>query len=284
MDRASVTAQILRLYEESSFNRVRAEDAICPEVAGLALYDAPLIGVAPAQDALFEAYKKPEAIGPWFMKPEEWLPGAKTVISLFFPFTEAVRASNRGQKDGPSPAWLHGRIEGQVFLTEYIARLRDWLISEGVSACAPMIDPRFQAVHNGNKFHEYGCVNEKTFGSNWSERHAAYAAGLGTFSLSKGLITEKGMAGRFTSVITGLELPADARPYTGLYDYCIQCGACVRRCPAQAIDLASGKDHTLCRTYLLRMREIHEPRFGCGLCQTHVPCEKGIPGLAAKRR
>jgi epoxyqueuosine reductase QueG len=30
-------------------------------------------------------------------------------------------------------------------------------------------------------------------GLTWSERHAAYAAGLGTFSLNDGLITDKGL-------------------------------------------------------------------------------------------
>jgi len=277
MDRTDIMKAVLRLYEESPDNRVSEADAICPEVAGLKMYDSPLVGVASAQDSLFEEYKKPEVIGPWFMGPHEWLPGAQTVISLFFPFTEEVRASNRTQKEEPSAAWLHGRIEGQTFLLRYIDRLREWFASQGVAACTPMTDSRFQAVHNGNKFHEYGCVTEKTFGSNWSERHAAYAAGLGTFGLSKGLITERGMAGRFASIIIDLTLEPDARPYTGVYDYCTQCGACARRCPAHAIDPEQGKDHIACRQWLLRMSEIHAPRYGCGLCQTGVPCEKCIP-------
>jgi len=35
--------------------------------------------------------------------------------------------------------------------------------------------------------------------SSWSERHAAYAAGLGTFSLNDALITPKGIAHRLGS-------------------------------------------------------------------------------------
>jgi len=141
----------------------------------------------------------------------------------------------------------------------------------------PAIDPRFEAVHNGNKFHEYGCVTERTFGSNWSERHAAYVCGLGTFGLSKGMITERGMAGRFASVIIEEQLETDERPYTDVYEYCTGCGACARRCPANAIDLKKGKDHIACRAWLLRMSEIHAPRYGCGLCQTGVPCESCRP-------
>ena len=40
----------------------------------------------------------------------------------------------------------------------------------------------------------------------------------------------------------------------------------------------TGKDHTICRECLLHFGEIHAPRYGCGLCQTGVPCEKCIPG------
>ena len=60
----------------------------------------------------------------------------------------------------------------------------------------------------------------------WSERHAAYVCGLRTFGLSKGLITKKGIAGRFTSLITDLPLLADERAYTDVYEYCTRCGAC----------------------------------------------------------
>ena len=39
------------------------------------------------------------------------------------------------------------------------------------------------------------------YASNWSERHVAYVCGLGTFGC-QGLITSKGLAGRFGSIIT----------------------------------------------------------------------------------
>ena len=122
--------------------------------------------------------------------------------------------------------------------------------------------------------------------SNWSERHAAYAAGLGTFGLSKGLITEKGMAGRFGSVITDAEFSPTIRPYSDPFEYCTMCGACMMRCPAGAIDkskgCALGKDQLICGPYLSGSRlPKHGPnervRYGCGKCQVGVPCENGIP-------
>jgi len=42
--------------------------------------------------------------------------------------------------------------------------------------------------------------------SNWSERHIAYAAGMGTFSLNDAFITEKGIAIKLLSVVTELEI------------------------------------------------------------------------------
>lgn len=279
MERNDILQMINKLWAESAENRLSEELALRPELAGMQIYEAPLVGFGSAADPLFEEYKKPEINGPWAMTPEEWLPGAQTVISLFFPFTDEVKKSNRSQKDGPSSEWLHGRIEGQVFLTSFIDRLRDWFEEQGISACAPMTDPRFAAVRGGNNFHEYGIVTERTFGSNWSERHAAFVCGLGTFSLSKGLITERGMAGRFTSVIISEKLEADIRPYTDIYEYCTKCGACIRRCPAGAIDMETGKDHPICKAWLSRMAELHAPRYGCGLCQTGVPCESRNPKM-----
>ena len=78
------------------------------------------------------------------------------------------------------------------------------------------------------------------YASNWSERHVAYVCGLGTFGLSKGLITERGMAGRFGSIVTDAELAPTPRKYSDPFEYCTKCGACQFRCPAKAIDKSRG--------------------------------------------
>ena len=44
-----------------------------------------------------------------------------------------------------------------------------------------------------------------------------------------------------------------------------------------AIDLETGKNHGKCGLYLKISKVIHHPRYGCGLCQTKVPCEHCIP-------
>lgn len=265
--------------KENFANACKELFAQCPgnqiEIPGagpIALFDMPLIGFASADDPLFEKYKENEIIGSVFLSPEEWIPGARTVAAFFFPFSTAVRDSNRKLPAQPSVPWLYGRIEGQQFLNAFMGRLKCQLENAGIMACVPSQDGRFkvQMESVGDDFHA---------DSSWSERHAAYACGLGTFGLSRGLITEKGMAGRIASIIMDAELEPDRRRYTGIYDYCIRCGVCAANCPAGAISLEHGKNNAKCNNFLNKMREQYAPRYGCGKCQVRVPCECRIPAL-----
>jgi len=273
--------QELRVFADSMVrgapeNRVSPEAALRPGLAGMRIFDEPLIGFGAAGDPLFVEYKKTGVIGPWFMAPREWLEGAGTVISFFFPFTETVRRSNLPGDPEPSFEWLHARIEGEAFLRFFAARCAAAFEREGVSAAAPGIDPRFN-TSSGRPLQGHPEAGEAPYTSNWSERHAAFACGLGTFSLSKGLITEKGVAGRFTSLITTALFEPDSRPYTDIQEYCILCGKCAENCPARAITAENGKSHPPCSRLLHQSREKYMPRYGCGKCQCGVPCEAGIP-------
>ena len=240
------------------------------------LYDEPLIGFASAADELFEKYKQPEIIGTNYLTPTEWRPSAKTVVSFFMPFTEEVRSSNRTDRMEPSPEWLYGRIEGQGFITRFMTGLQGLLREKTIESCVPSLDLRFGIEFE--KTLEDGVADFHA-DSRWSERHAAYACGLGTFGLSRGLISEKGIAGRYASVIVSAEYQATERHYTGIDDYCIRCGACARNCPAHAISLEHGKNNILCNAQVEKMKAKYSPRYGCGKCQVGVPCEFRAPGL-----
>lgn len=282
MKNEELVNRIVDFVAESNDNFVSAEDAIYPNLAGMKIYEEPLVGFARADDELFiTEYKKEGIIHPEYMTPLEWLPGAKTVISFFLPFTETVKESNRNRTDEPyepsipqrcSAEWLHARIEGQIFLDKITDYIQDLLKNEGFEAICPTTSGRLRMI--------------TPYISTWSERHAAYAAGLGTFGLSKGLITKKGMAGRFGSVITNAEFHTDTRPYSEPFEYCNMCGACMQKCPVAAIDKARGyalgKDQQICGPYVSGSKlPSHGPnnriRYGCGKCQSGVPCESGIP-------
>ena len=278
MDKEYVGKVVAELYGNLPGNIISEEMDVDKAYVGIPMYDAPIIGFGAANDPLFEEFKNPGIIGPWHMSPTEWLPEAKTVISLFFPMSAPVRLSNRESTESASVLWTYARIEGQEYIHSFMKHLAEWFDNQGILTCVPSADPRFQQVSAGRGIEGYPDIKNSTYGSRWSERHAAFVSGLGTFGLSKGLITRKGMAGRFGSVIVGDLFAADVRPYSDTYEYCTRCGACIARCPALAIDLENGKDHTKCGPFVKASGVLHRPRYGCGLCQTGVPCESSIPG------
>ncbi|MBR0404252.1 MAG: 4Fe-4S binding protein [Eggerthellaceae bacterium] len=253
----------------SSNNYISMRAALCPSATGLRMFDQPLIAVGDASDPLFEELKKPDAVGQQMRLPSDWLPNAQSVISYFFPMSERVRNSNRD--DGPaSPEWLHARIEGQMFILRVGEHLQRLVRAAGYDVICPGCHPDMTAT-------KYDGDPTVAYRSNWSERHVAYICGLGTFSLSRGIITEKGTAGRLGSIIVSAPLPITKRNYTELDEYCIKCGECVDRCPVNAISLENGKDNYLCHQQLQQTQELYPGYYGCGKCQVGVPCESTRP-------
>ncbi|MTI96289.1 MAG: epoxyqueuosine reductase [Firmicutes bacterium] len=272
MNKQALIQKACNFLENCEDNYLKPEIAIEDRMAGMRIYEAPLFGFGVAQDEHFVLLKKEDAVGDHFMLPQDWLPEARTVISFFLPYTDAVRNSNRSEMRWPSGEWLHGRIEGQKVLNKLTKFLQDELIAAGFASIAPPLDERIWSKQKPDDNDKY------SFTSNWSERHVAFVCGLGTFGLSRGLITEKGMAGRFGSVITELALSPTERKYEDVYEYCTLCGGCIRQCPVGAISFDEGKDHTICCDFLDVVKERFAPRYGCGKCQVGVPCETGIPG------
>jgi len=269
--------KVTDFVNRSEGNYVSGEIAIREDLTGMRIYDAPIFAVGDAEDPLFGTLKEPQAIGGHFRTPKEWMPEAKSVISFFLPFSDTIKESNTPAEYEPSAEWLHGRIEGQKFLLQVSRYIAGLLEQEGEHVVIPSMSEQFWAVEMPRKDALPGEQN-LSFTSNWSERHVAFVCGLGTFGLSKGLITEKGICGRFGSIVTTAELPVTKRLYKDVYEYCNMCGACMRNCPADAIDLKTGKDHLICGQLIDVTKEKYAPRYGCGKCQVSVPCMNGIPG------
>jgi epoxyqueuosine reductase QueG len=244
------------------------------------IFDPPLVQFAPGDDPIFLEYQ--EALIPGHLTPRQALaqaygtspdelPKRISVISWILPITSRTRQSNRQQTKGPSRRWAYTRWYGEKFnnaLREHVVKL---LTERGYLAVAPALQPYFRT-----------SSDERGHYSNWSERHIAYAAGLGTFSLSDGLITEHGIAHRCGSVVTNLELEPSPRTAASPRANCLfyvnkRCLACIRRCPAGAIT-ERGHDKIRCHEYInseigYLKEEYGVEEAGCGLCQTKVPCE-----------
>ncbi len=252
-------------------------------------WDTALVGFASGADQLWQQYK--EYIGafhwtPWEVFnqhcPEERA-GAEelSVISWVLPQREMVRKSNRRARTYPSEEWARIRVHGEAFNVALRHHVVQSLKDAGHAAIAPMLVPNWTIVKS-QRF---------SYASSWSERHAAHAAGLGTFGLCDGLITAKGKAMRAGSVVARIKIQPTPRPYADHRAYCLffadgTCGKCIDRCPVRAITEA-GHDKEKCRQHLARSREHVEKTYkfvgyGCGLCQVGVPCEAGIPVKAAR--
>ena len=167
-------------FMDGAVNYVAAEDALRPDLAGMRIYDEPLFGAAAADDPAFAELRRAEVLHPEAMLPHDWLPGARSVISFFLPFTETVRSTNRAERAQPSDEWLHARIEGQMAIAALGEYLKGFLEREGAAAVFPTTDARFKML--------------APYASNWSERHAAYICGLGTFG-RRGLSPRGGSPG-----------------------------------------------------------------------------------------
>jgi len=270
MDTLEMKEYILEFQENDASNRINEYIAKKPEYTGRKINSGVICGVAAADDEIIASLKANREANVDMMQPEEWLPGAKSVISFFMPFERWITEENKGG-NWPSSAWLHGRIEGHASSNKAFLALADKLRNEGHETVVPTLDPRIKI------FMRFAGYPESLYTTNWPERHVAFAAGLGTFGLSRGLITELGMAGRFMSIVTTLDLAPTPRPYKDLLEYCTKCGDCVRACPSGAISIEHLKDHDLCDAYLLGIRRKEEPYYGCGKCQCGMPCSFGIP-------
>ena len=257
------------------------------------IFEEPLVGFASGDDPLFRDYK--EIVGPFHLTPREVLGRSPSVahrgyekrvndisvICWALPVAKKTRASNARRDTWPTLRWSDTKYYGERFNNSLRARLVSFLAEQGYHAVAPLLSPLYRMLF------------EQPWGwtSTWSERHALYAAGMGTFGLSDGFITERGVAMRCGSVVVNLSLPPTPRKYRSHTQNCPyfvdkSCGVCIDRCPAGAVT-AAGHDKALCFKYLSEELSHVGETYGenplaCGLCQTATPCESRIPPAATR--
>jgi len=283
MEKDQIKAQWLTVLI-SEFTRNAPENRLGLDT-GERAFDAPLIAFSSGADELYTFYR--HHIGDFYLTPLDFFhyhfPDISasdedlTVISWVIPSTSRTREEQAAQTKYPSERWARTRAQGEDFNISLRRHVVDELTKAGISALAPLLSPVWSRSDEG----DYAPC------SNWSERHAAYAAGLGTFGLCDGLITGVGKAVRVGSVIARVDVPPSKRPYSGHQAYCLHftdkgCRACIDRCPINAIS-EKGHDKKRCMQYTEHtMNKYIKEQYGldtyaCGLCQAGVPCTYGIP-------
>jgi epoxyqueuosine reductase QueG len=268
------------------------------------IFSAPLLGVSRGDDDIFGKFK--EIIGPEHLTPSEmWkesrLPEDENlakrlrIVSLVFPYVGKIREEGeKNSEDVPPEIYCVARNFANPFMNAVLEQIEGYFKAKGFRAISGMKSGSFQILREKTPFRIY---------SNWSERHIAFASGLGTFSLHEGLITEAGCNIRLASVITDAPLEITPRlsdePYSNCLHYANgECGSCMDKCPAAAIT-EDGHDKHKC---LLNVRKVSEEMqtrsvkswlkphhrvmngevavsypVGCALCQFGVPCTNKNP-------
>ena len=220
----------------------------------------PLVGFSSANDELFRKIK--EIVGEHHILPQDILPEAATVVSFFIPFSEELIKSNRGSE--VSEEWALSYLEGNALINGTCEKLIQVLAGKGIKAGA------MKATFGFDK---------TLLMAVWSHRSAAYIAGLGRFGRNRMLITEKGGAGRYGSLVISETLQPDERTDK---EYCLshlgkECSYCVKICPVGAIS-PDGFDRHKCHDHL----EINGKKFAhlghCDICGKCVvgPCSSGL--------
>jgi len=276
------------------------------KVGGGNIFSNPVIGVAQGDDPIFQKFK--EYIGSEHLTPlEMWiasgynkLPASDLrVVSIIFPFDEKVRKGSDNittlpRMKLPAEIYAVARNYGNEFKRKIVRLTINYFKAKGYDAMSGMFSDA------------YTIFLKKGFYSTWSERYIAFAAGLGTFGLHEGLITDVGCNIRLASVITNAPIKITRRKTDEPHANCLYyakgtCKDCMKNCPANAIT-EKGYNKVKCNKYRMKVVRKMVPRLstilksdprrinwklredifivGCEFCQFGVSCMDKNPMLS----
>ena len=231
---------------------------VCDEVQNSKdgnFFREPLVRFASAVDPLFS--RLPEVVGKHHIQPHDLLPGARMVMAFFIPFASFIVSANRGP--GPvAQEWAEAYLKTNAFINSACGNVIDFLIKKGIEART------VPATHT---------YDPETLLASWSHRSVGFIAGLGRFGLNRMLITPKGCAGRYGSLVFDADVTPDERSDEEL---CIglktgKCRYCFDACPVGALKRGEV-DRQKCNRQLLKNSE----RFTeLGLCDVCGKCAVG---------
>ena len=171
-------------------------------------FEEPLIGFAAADDPLFRRVQERDRPVPCdpcgdhgeLLRRRDQGGNDRNLLDPAN-FQGDPRKQSQGKADTFARMGLDPR-HGEHFNTLLRMHLVETLCFVGARAVAPLLSGMWRPVMDP----KVGMA------STWSERHAAYVAGLGTFSLNDGFITGKGIAHRCGSVITDVSITPTGGP------------------------------------------------------------------------
>lgn len=234
----------------------------------------PIVRYADAESEYILNLKK--TISSTHMLPKDVLNSAKVVIVYFVPFTKKLALSNI-KGNTPSLKWAVAYEQTNAMFTQ----LNDFLVKK-----------IRELGYNAKICKEAFTFDRKKLISNWSHRHFAFAAGLGTFGINNMLITKKGCCGRLNSIVSDIDIGYDfdmpLKEELCLYKKNKTCGLCMKKCPTNALT-PEQYDRQKCYSVLRKNAEVYkglgnsyeineedkenfEGSEVCGKCVVGMPC------------
>jgi epoxyqueuosine reductase QueG len=225
----------------------------------------PIIEIISANDNKLNILKKVISVD-HFM-PNDILPDAKSIISFFIPFQDSI-VKNNIEGTMASKEWAMAYIKTNDLIKIINENIEKLMKKEGYKT------GKIPATHNFDK--------DKLI-SNWSHRHIAYIAGIGTFGINNMLITKNGCCGRFGSIVVNYEFN-EYRQDIEIKEKCINkvngsCGICIDKCIVNAYENNKFNRHK-CYKQCLENDEFHKTNGNasvCGKCIVGLPCSVKEP-------
>lgn len=222
-------------------------------------YREPVIGFASAHDPLYDQLD--DIIGNPQIHPTQMLPGARTVIVLFLPYSDVIY---KDIKNGllTSSIYSDAYMYTNELLDQIMKNMQLLLDAHGFRSASEPPSENFDHIT------KTAC---------WGHKSNAVIAGIGTFGLNHLVITPKGCLGRLNSLVTDACFEPTPRPEKS---YCLfyqtgKCKVCTMNCPSGAICSDGTIDKRRCDAYL-EGKNIHDWQQGCPQCALGPCAMKGF--------
>ena len=231
----------------------------------LNIWRKPIVRIIPVKNEKLQELKR--IVSMEHLMPYDILPEAKSIICFFIPFKKKVVKSNISGTMA-SKEWAAVYIKTNELIKEINNKIEELMENNGYKT------GKIPATHN---------FDEKTLISNWSHRHIAYIAGIGTFGINNMLITKKGCCGRLGSIIISYEFKKYGK-IRKVKEKCLNksngnCGICQKNCIVNAYENNIFNRHKCYKQCLENGNYHKETGYAdvCGKCLVGLPCSLKEP-------